>query len=163
MPPSDYPILEGAQADYESTVRYLAEDLGNPKAAVRFTDEFDRPVGLTCAYPETHASSPLPELAGLGYRPMRAMNCIALYKVVDDTVAVAHIFHERQGKTFAGADTRRAERTRPLRPRQQPQVPYSIIPNKTLPDRVDILHLIHCSPQTANPVRTPAPIVPELH
>ena len=79
-----------------TAVRYLAEDPGNPKAAVRFMDEFDRPVGLTCAYPETHALSPLPELAGFGYRPMRAMNYIALYKVVDGTVVVAHIFHGRQ-------------------------------------------------------------------
>lgn len=96
MPPSDYIILEGAQVDYESIVHYLAEALGNPAAAVRFMDEFDRVIGLTCAYPDMHALSSLPELADLGYRPMRIMNYIALYKVVDGTVVVAHIFHERQ-------------------------------------------------------------------
>ena len=59
-------------------------------------DEFDRAVEHVCAYTEMHALSPMPELAELGYRSFRVLNYIALYKVLDGGIVIAHIFHERQ-------------------------------------------------------------------
>ena len=107
----DYVVLSGAEADYESIVRYLAHDLANPGAAVRFMDEFDAQVELVCTYPELHAPCALPELAELGYRSFRVMRYLVLYKVADERVVIAHLFHERQdyGRLVVDAKAGNAE------------------------------------------------------
>ena len=38
----------------------------------------------------------MPELAARGYRTMHVNNYVALYRVKDDMVVVAHIFHQTQ-------------------------------------------------------------------
>ena len=46
--------------------------------------------------PELHALSRMPELATKGYRPLFVKNYVALYKVHDGAIVIAHIFHQSQ-------------------------------------------------------------------
>lgn len=91
-----YILLECAQRDYEDIVRYLALNLGSPKAARRFADEFDKQMRLVCETPELYALLRFPELAKLGYKPLPILRYIALYTVKNGQIVVAHIFHQTQ-------------------------------------------------------------------
>ena len=55
-----------------------------------------RQVDFVRGNPELHALSRMPELAAKGYRPLFVKNYVALYKVHDDAVVIAHIFHQSQ-------------------------------------------------------------------
>lgn len=46
--------------------------------------------------PLMHPLSHLPELAALGYRPIHIKRYAALYKVTNDKIVIAHIFHQTQ-------------------------------------------------------------------
>ena len=92
----DYLILEGTQRDYERIIRYLSGDLATPSAAVRFMDEFDRQIETVCENPRLHALSRMPELAALEYRSFFVNSYVAFYSIREDTVVVAHIFHQSQ-------------------------------------------------------------------
>ena len=89
-------IAREAQREYESIVAYLTSSLLSPAAASDFMAEFDHQLGLVCVMPQMHPLSHLPELAALGYRPMHVKRYVALYKVLDDKIVVAHIFHQTQ-------------------------------------------------------------------
>ena len=86
-------ILEEAAREYREIVSYLATVLCSPDAARGFMDEFEHQLDLVCDMPELYGLS---RLAVLGYRPMRVKNYVALYKIVDDTVVIAHVFHQSQ-------------------------------------------------------------------
>lgn len=89
-------ILKEAAREYRDIVRYLAEVLNSPDAACGFMDEFDYQLGLVCDMPELYGLSRVKELAALGYRTLLVKNYVALYKIDDDAVVVAHIFHQSQ-------------------------------------------------------------------
>lgn len=92
-------ILPSAAREYREIVHYLVKVLCSPQAARRFMAEFDRQVDLICAMPETHALSRMPELAARGYRSFPVNSYLVLYRIVDDTVVIAHIFHQSQDYT----------------------------------------------------------------
>ena len=89
-------ISSAAKNEYEAIAAYLAETVCNPKAAAEFCDEFDWQLSLVCEMPYMRSLSHLPELAALGYRSVCVGNYVILYKVMEDMVYVAHIFHQRQ-------------------------------------------------------------------
>ncbi len=89
-------ILKEAAREYRDIVRYLAEVLNSPDAASGFMDEFNYQLSLVCDMPELYGLSRVKELAALGYRTLLVKNYVALYKIDDDAVVVAHIFHQSQ-------------------------------------------------------------------
>lgn len=89
-------ITAEAMREYEHIVAYLSETLKSLSAAKGFSDEFMRQVDSIRENPELHALSRMPELATKGYKPLLVKNHIALYKVVDSSVVIAHIFHRSQ-------------------------------------------------------------------
>ncbi len=92
----DYVMLDGAKSDFESIVGYLLAASGGPSAAESFIEEFKRQIASVCDDPELYGLSRMPELAALGYRAALVNSYVALYFHRDDTVFVAHIFHQRQ-------------------------------------------------------------------
>ncbi len=89
-------ITREAQREYESIVSYLVSTLLSPAAADDFMNEFEYQVALTCEMPLMHPLSHLPELAALGYRPIHVKRYVALYRIADDKIVIAHIFHQTQ-------------------------------------------------------------------
>ncbi len=89
-------IAAEAMREYEQIVSYLSGTLKSPGAAKGFVDEFMRQVDHVRDNPELHALSRMPELAAKGYRPLFIKNYVALYKVHDGAVVIAHIFHQSQ-------------------------------------------------------------------
>ena len=89
-------ILHEAQREYENIVEYLSDVLKSPQAAIHYIEEFAYQLDPVRSNPCIHALSRLPELAARGYRSMLVNSYIALYKVEDDVVVVAHIFHQSQ-------------------------------------------------------------------
>lgn len=89
-------ITREAQREYESIVSYLASTLLSPATASDFMNEFDHQIALVCEMPLMHPLSHLPELAALGYRPIHIKRYVALYKVTNDKIVIAHIFHQTQ-------------------------------------------------------------------
>lgn len=93
---SSHQMLDGAKEDFASIVSYLDDVSGGHQAAGAFIDEFERQMRLVCDNPGMYALSRMPEIAALGYRVALVNNYVALYFFRDDTVFVAHIFHQRQ-------------------------------------------------------------------
>ena len=89
-------IAAEAMREYEQIVSYLSGTLKSPGAAKGFVDEFMRQIDSVRDNPGLHALSRMPELAAKGYRPLFVKNYVALYKVHDGAVVVAHIFHQSQ-------------------------------------------------------------------
>lgn len=92
----DYKLLKGAQDDYERIIAYLISIADGSSTAQSFVDEFDKQIGLVCETPDLYAVSRMPELTVLGYRPMLVNKYIVLYFFRDETIFVAHIFHQMQ-------------------------------------------------------------------
>ena len=89
-------IHNQAKEDYRRIVDYLLLVSDGPTPAKRFIDEFDRQVELVCDNPDLYALSRVEALAELGYRAALVNNYIMLYFVLDDTVHIAHVFHQSQ-------------------------------------------------------------------
>ena len=89
-------ILEGAQEDLEGIVAYLHALTGGSSAALEFIEEFNRQTELVCENPELYGLSRMPELSALGYRTAFVKSYVMLYFVRNDTVVIAHLFHQRQ-------------------------------------------------------------------
>ena len=89
-------ITAEAMREYEQIVSYLSGTLKSPSAAKGFADEFMRQVDSARENPELHAMSRMPELAARGYRPLFVKNYVALYKVHEGAIVIAHIFHQSQ-------------------------------------------------------------------
>ncbi|MEE0705179.1 MAG: type II toxin-antitoxin system RelE/ParE family toxin [Adlercreutzia sp.] len=89
-------ILKSAQAEYRDIVSYLVEVLKSPQAAIHFMNEFDYQLDLIVETPEMFSLSRMPELAARGYRAAHVNNYLMLYKIQDQNVVVAHIFHQSQ-------------------------------------------------------------------
>ena len=91
-----YVFLESAKAEIEETAAYLLAETGSGKAAANFIGVIQRAIDITCEFPAMHAVSRLPELAELGYRTIFAGNYVLLYTFEEDTIYIAHVFHQRQ-------------------------------------------------------------------
>ena len=89
-------IAAEAMREYEQIVSYLSGTLKSSTAAKGFIDEFALQVDFVRDNPELHALSRMPELAAKGYRPLFVKNYVALYKVHDGAIVIAHIFHQSQ-------------------------------------------------------------------
>ena len=89
-------IAAEAMREYEQIVSYLSGTLKSPAAAKSFVDEFMYQIDSVRNNPELHALSRMPELAAKGYRPLFVKNYVALYKVHEGAVVIAHIFHQSQ-------------------------------------------------------------------
>lgn len=89
-------ILDTAQSEYESIVSYLAGSLQNKSAAQNFMAEFERQIEFITEQPFLRPLSHLPELAARGYRKAPINKYVMLYKVIGQTIIVAHVFHQTQ-------------------------------------------------------------------
>ena len=89
-------IAAEAMREYEQIVSYLTNTLRSPAAAKGFVDEFMQQVDSVRDNPELHALSRMPELATKGYRPLFVKNYVALDKVHDGAIVIAHIFDQSQ-------------------------------------------------------------------
>ena len=92
----NYRMLDGAKEDFAGIVAYLDGVSGGHRATGAFIDEFERQMQLICDNPGMYPLSRMPEIAALGYRAALVNNYVALYFFRDNTVFVAHIFHQRQ-------------------------------------------------------------------
>jgi plasmid stabilization system protein ParE len=91
-----FQLSRQAAAEYEAIVNYLAIQLKSPQAARAFQDEFIRVIELACIQPESFPLSQHQRLAQLGYHKVPINNYIALYTLRENTLIVAHVFHQRQ-------------------------------------------------------------------
>ena len=89
-------FLPKAQDDYDGIVDYLVNELKSKQAARNFVDEFDHQVNLVCENPRLYALSRFKELSELGYHSFLINNYIALYRVFDEIIVIAHVFHQKQ-------------------------------------------------------------------
>ena len=89
-------VLRHARYEYVNIVDYLAKTVQNKRAARSFKLEFRRQLDLIAAHPFIRPLSQMRELAQIGYRSCPVGPYILLYKVSEDTVEVAHIFHHSQ-------------------------------------------------------------------
>ena len=89
-------VSEEAAGDLEAIVAYLAENLGEPSAALNILDSFDEFTGNVAEFPEMYPIVREPRLARLGYRKAPLSKYIALYRLCGKEVLVAHVFHQSQ-------------------------------------------------------------------
>lgn len=89
-------VLETAQKEYDSILYYLTEVLKAPHAAASFHEEFLGKLRLVLDMPQALPLSKSSKLAALGYRAIFVKRYIALYRIEEDDVVLAHIFHQTQ-------------------------------------------------------------------
>lgn len=89
-------ITHEAKREYRDIVSYLTDVLKNPQAARHFMVEFSAKIDMIQKHPEAFGLCHLPELSARGYRSASVMRYIFLYKILDDRIVVAHIFHQSQ-------------------------------------------------------------------
>lgn len=89
-------ILPRAESELKEIVSYLCDILGSPSAARSFLGNFTGQLAALCEHPFMRPLSHLPELAALGYRSAPVGNYLFLYRVIDNWVVVAHVFHQSQ-------------------------------------------------------------------
>lgn len=91
-----YVFLEDAIEELAEISGYLSATLKSEQAALRFLDSLQQKIDPACSNPELFALSRLPQLAEKGYRAALVNNYVMLYTFSDDTIYIAHIFHQRQ-------------------------------------------------------------------
>ena len=89
-------ILESAQADRDGIIKHLTEVTGGLSAAAAFLADLDNVVNLASELPTLFALSRFGALASQGFRTALVGSYVMLYRSEDDTVYIAHIFHQRQ-------------------------------------------------------------------
>ena len=89
-------ILESAQKELQQIIDYLCDALKSAQAAKGFMDELEAQIALIEENPELFALSRMPELATKGYRVALIKNYGMLYTMREETLYVAHFFHQRQ-------------------------------------------------------------------
>lgn len=92
----DIKILRTCASEREAIVAYLVDSLGSPMAAADFLASFDEEVARVAELPESFPYAKDQVLELLGYRFFLVKNYIVLYKIVDETICLAHIFHQTQ-------------------------------------------------------------------
>ena len=94
--PREVVVAEEASRDIDSIIDYLCRGLATPSAASDPLDAYDEFVGVIGAFPEAYPLCDDRYLAGLGYRKALLKNYVALYRVADDAVVIARVFHQSQ-------------------------------------------------------------------
>lgn len=89
-------VADEAVTDLESIVSYLSGPLAEPGAAGSLMDAFDEFIQNVSAFPEMYPAVRESRLKRLGYRKAALKKYIALYRVQDEDVLVAHVFHQSQ-------------------------------------------------------------------
>ncbi len=89
-------VLDSARDEIDGIVRYLSESSGGAQAANHFLDELERQLRMLAKNPRMRAPSRMRELSSRGYRTFPINNYVGIYKVVDQKVIVAHVFHQSQ-------------------------------------------------------------------
>ena len=75
---------------------YLSEVTGSNKASDSFLAQIERSIDVISEFPTMYAISRMPELAAKGYRVAYVGNYAMLYAFEEETIFIAHIFHQRQ-------------------------------------------------------------------
>ena len=91
-----YKFLISAQEELDEILEYLTALSGGTKTAVSFLNELEEKMNLVCANPEIFALSKIENLSLLGYRTFFVKKYVVLYFYRDQTVFIAHIFHQMQ-------------------------------------------------------------------
>lgn len=95
-----YSVLftRAAEEDRDQIVDYLLRWLENRQAARHFLNQLDMVIELLETFPQGSPQCEEPRLAALGYRKISftEMDYVAIFKVINDTVTIARIFHTRQ-------------------------------------------------------------------
>ena len=94
--PYKFQFLDEAKLEYEGIIQYLIDASEGIQAAQSFIDEFNKQVQLIRENPKLFNLSRLPDLAALNYRSMFINNYVVLYFFRDETIFIAHLFHQRQ-------------------------------------------------------------------
>ena len=89
-------ISRAAATDRDSIVAYLAEDLGNPKAARDFLDSIDHMGIDLSSMPDGFPLVLETDLAQAGYRKYRLGNYLAIYRRRGNLVRISRIVHQTQ-------------------------------------------------------------------
>ena len=88
----DYEFSSSATKEYIEIVDFLNEF--SHSAAEKFNHELFYKIELICLKTVQYALSRMKELADKGYRNVFFHNYVMLYKIKDNTVFIAHIFHQ---------------------------------------------------------------------
>ncbi len=91
-----YKFLISAQEELDEILEYLTALSGGTKTAVSFLNELEEKMNLVCANPKIFALSKIENLSLLGYRTFFVKKYVVLYFYRDQTVFIAHIFHQMQ-------------------------------------------------------------------
>lgn len=91
-----YKFLISAQEELDEILEYLTALSGGTKTAVSFLNELEEKMNLICANPKIFALSKIENLSLLGYRTFFVKKYVVLYFYRDQTVFIAHIFHQMQ-------------------------------------------------------------------
>ena len=89
-------VMATAEEDLSSAVSYASRISERPGAVDALLDAFDSMLDRLETFPFLYPESDNPRLSKDGYRKAAFGNYLALYKVEEDLVKVAHIFHQRQ-------------------------------------------------------------------
>lgn len=84
------------EGDLDEIVDYLKNAQGSLNAARRFLEETTDAVALIAEFPDIHAVSRKPILHDGGYREHYTHSHVIVYRIVDEGVFLARIFHQRQ-------------------------------------------------------------------
>ena len=89
-------FLVSAQEELDAILEYLIVLSGGTKTAASFLDELEVKMDLVCANPKIFALSKIENLSVLGYRSFFVKKYVVQYFYRDQTVFIAHIFHQTQ-------------------------------------------------------------------
>ncbi|MCL2427022.1 MAG: type II toxin-antitoxin system RelE/ParE family toxin [Oscillospiraceae bacterium] len=91
-------VSESAERDLDEILKYMVDELSNPKAAADFADELDERYVKLEEYPFMYELSRNERLARLGYRRFVMSNYVALYLVNEENqiVTIARIFYGKR-------------------------------------------------------------------
>ncbi|MDO4891455.1 MAG: type II toxin-antitoxin system RelE/ParE family toxin [Coriobacteriaceae bacterium] len=92
----NYVFLKEAKTELDEAAAYLSAATGSNRASANLIEQVQRAIDAICDFPAMHAISRMPELAEKGYRAVLLGSYIMLYTFEDETVYIAHIFHQRQ-------------------------------------------------------------------
>ena len=87
-------LLEPAQAELEEITRLYLE-LAGPDSARRITERILGAIERLSLFPLSGPAVRDPELRELGYRFTVAEKYVAIYRLIDDTVFIYHVFDGR--------------------------------------------------------------------
>lgn len=89
-------VTDSYSNEYKKILKYLTIDLKEKNAAKNLNDEVDHIIGLISSNPNLFGLSLNKKLRKRKYHKVTVENYLILYKVIDNKVFLAHIFHQSQ-------------------------------------------------------------------